>query len=72
MNVAAPIRVYSPTAATSVVFTASSMSSNEIDPISRPAPSAITMAMNFGLGVATYAISAPTSSADADRTQKKA
>ena len=55
------------------VFRASSISSNEIDPIKRPAPSAITTAMSFTLGVATYATSAPTSSAEAPTApQKKA
>ena len=47
------------------------MSSNEIDPIRSPAPNAITMAMSFGLGVATYAISAPTRSADAPIAPQK-
>ena len=55
-----------------VDFSASSISSNAIDPISRPAPSAMTTAMNFVLGVVTYAISAPTSSADgADGTPEE-
>ena len=65
VKVAAPISVNRPTCATSVCLRASSISSNEIEPIKRPAPSAITTAMSFGLGVATYAISAPTSSAEA-------
>ena len=65
VKVAAPISVNSPTRATSACLRASSISSNEIDPIKRPAPSAITTAMSFGLGVTTYAISAPTSNAEA-------
>ena len=53
VNVAAPINVNRPTRATSACLRASSISSNEIDPIRRPAPNAITTAMSFGLGVAT-------------------
>ncbi len=47
------------------------MSSNEMDPISSPAPNAMTTAMSFGLGVATYAINAPTRSADAASAPQK-
>jgi len=53
VKVAAPIRVNSPTRATSVVSRASSISSKATDPINRPAPRAMTTAMTFGLGVAT-------------------
>src|SRR3954451_14281099 len=69
----APNNVDSPTRATVSVTTASSTSSNATDPMRRPAPSAMTTAITFGFGVPAYAMSAPTSNADAPRApQKKA
>jgi hypothetical protein len=49
------------------------MSSKAIDPIKRPAPSAITTAMSFWLGITAYATSAPTRRAEAaSAPQRKA
>jgi hypothetical protein len=53
VNVAAPISMKRPTRPTSAIFRASSMSSKATEPISRPAPSAMTIAMNRRLGEAT-------------------
>ena len=47
------------------------MSSKATEPIRRPAPSAMTMAMNFRLGEATYATTAPMSSAEAPTAPQK-
>jgi hypothetical protein len=71
VKVAAPTNVNSPTRATSVVSRASSTNSNATDPIKRPAPNAITTAMTFGLGLAPYATSAPTRSAEAPTAPQK-
>ena len=65
VKVAAPIKVNNPTVPTSLDFNASSTSSNEMDPMRRPDPRAMTTAMNLGLGLATNATNAPTRSAEA-------
>ena len=68
---APPTNTISPTQPTVWVLSASSMSSKETEPISRPVPRAITAAMTPRLGANTYAIRAPISSAEAPSAPHK-
>ena len=65
VKTAAPARTSNATQPTVRVFNASSMSSKDTEPISSPVPSAITTAITDRLGASRYAISTPTSSAEA-------
>jgi hypothetical protein len=71
VNAAAPSNVNKPTRPTSAVCNASSISSKDTDPISRPAPRAMTNAMSFGLGVDRKATRAPMRRADAANAPQK-
>ena len=68
---APPTNTRSPTQPTVWVLSASSMSSKETEPISRPVPRAITAAITPRLGANRYAISAPTNSVKAPSAPHK-
>jgi hypothetical protein len=67
----APTRTTSETQPTVLVLSASSTSSNETDPISRPVPRAITTAITRRPGANKYETSAPRRSVDAASAAQK-